>query len=105
MTNKNGVYLGKFITFRNNWDFVACANEAAKGDARIVFNWRTKYDNSVEITSTFFGEYNTRSTGTVMLPSMTKMKGLMRETIEEEMVDPVLFDVMDGGTQPHRWGI
>jgi hypothetical protein len=55
MTNKNGVYLGKCITFRNNWDFVACANEAAKGDARILFNWRTKYDNSVEITSTFLG--------------------------------------------------
>jgi hypothetical protein len=31
---------------------------------------------------------------------MAKMKGLMRETIEEEMVDPVLFDVRDGGTQP-----
>jgi hypothetical protein len=35
-----------------------------------------------------------------MLPSMAKMKGLMRETIEEEMVDPVLFDIRDGGTQP-----
>jgi hypothetical protein len=71
-----------------------------KGDARIVFNWRTKFDNSVEITSTFWGEYNTGSTGTVMLPSMAKMKGLMRETIEEEMVDPVLFDVRDSETQP-----
>jgi hypothetical protein len=99
MTNKNGVYLGKCITFRNNWDFVACANEAVKGDARIAFNWRNKYDNAVEITSTYFGRYNTGSTGTVMLPSMAKMKGLMRETIEEEMVDPVLFDVRDGGTE------
>jgi hypothetical protein len=47
MKNKNGVYLGKCITFRNNWDFlVACAaNEAAKGDARIVFNWRGKPQN------------------------------------------------------------
>jgi hypothetical protein len=35
-----------------------------------------------------------------MLPSMAKMKGLMRETIEEEMLDPVLFDVRDGGTEP-----
>jgi hypothetical protein len=98
MTNKNGVYLGKCITFRNNWDFEACANEAAKGDGRIIFNWRTKFDNSVKITSTFFGDYHTGSTGTVMLPSMAKMKGLTRETIQEEIVYPV--DVLDVGTEP-----
>jgi hypothetical protein len=82
MTKKNGVCLGKCITFRNNWDFVASANEAVKGDAQITFSWRTKFDNSVEITTTFLGEYNTGSTGTAMLPSMVKMKGLLRETIE-----------------------
>jgi hypothetical protein len=57
------------------------------------------YDNVVETTTTHFGEYNTGSTGTVMLPSMVKLKELMRELIEDEMVDLVLFDVQDGGSE------
>jgi hypothetical protein len=34
-----------------------------------------------------------------MLPSVAKLKGLMRENINDEMVDPVLFDVRDGGSE------
>jgi hypothetical protein len=98
MTNKNGAYVGKQITFSNNWDFEACATQAAAGDGQINFKWRTKYDNAVEITTTYFGKYNTRYSSVVLLPSIAKMKGLMRETIDDEMVDPVLFDVRDGGS-------
>jgi hypothetical protein len=58
-----------------------------------------KYDNAVEITTTYFGKYNTGYTGVVILPSMAKLKGLMRESIDDEMVDPVLFDVRDGGSE------
>jgi hypothetical protein len=90
MTNKNGAYVEKQIIFRTNWDFEACATQAASGDGQINFKWRTKYDNAVEITTTYFGKYNTRYSGVVLLPSMAKMKGLMRETIDDEMVDPVL---------------
>jgi hypothetical protein len=99
MTNKNSVYVGKQITFRNNWDFEACVTEAAAGDGKITFNWRTKYDKAVEITTTFFGKYNTGYTGVVMLPSMAKLKGLMWEGIDDEMLDRVLFDVRDGGSE------
>jgi hypothetical protein len=98
MTNKNGVYVGKQITFRNNWDFEACTTQAAAGEGQINFKWRTKYDNAVEITTTYFGKYNTGYSGVVLLPSMAKMKGLMRETIDDEMVDLVLFDIRDGGS-------
>jgi hypothetical protein len=94
MTNKNGAYVGNHITFRNNWDFEACATQAAAGEGQINFKWRAKYDNAVEITTTYLGKYNTGYSGVaVLLPSMAKMKGLMRKTIDDEMVDPVLFDV------------
>jgi hypothetical protein len=100
MTNKNGAYVGKHITFsRNNWDFKACASQAAAGEGQINFKWRTKYDNAVEIMTTYFGKCNTGYSGVVLLPSMAKMKGLMRETIDDEMVDPVLFNVRDGGLE------
>jgi hypothetical protein len=102
ITNKNGVYVGKQITLRNNWDFEACATEAVAGDGKIAFNWRTKYDKAVEITTTYIGKYNTGYTGVVMLPSMAKLKGLMQETIDDEVLDPVLFDIRDGGcTSPN----
>jgi hypothetical protein len=105
MTNKNGAYVGKQITFRNNWDFEACATQqAAAGEGKINFKWRTTYDNAVEIKTTYFGKYNTGYTGVVLLPSMAKMKGLMRETIDDEMVDPVLFNVRDGGSENNQVG-
>jgi hypothetical protein len=54
----------------------------------------------VEITTTYFGKYNTGYTGVVILPSMAKTKGgLMRESINDEMVDPVLFNVRDSGSE------
>jgi hypothetical protein len=99
LTNKNGVYVGKQITFGNNWDFESCATQAAAGEGQINFNWRTKHDNAVEIATTYFGQYNTRYTGVVSLPSMAKLKGLMRESIDDEMVDLVMFDVRDGGSE------
>jgi hypothetical protein len=34
MTNKNGAYVGKQITFRNNWDFEACATQVAAGEGQ-----------------------------------------------------------------------
>jgi hypothetical protein len=51
------------------------------------------------ITTTYFGKHNTGYTGVVILPSMAKLKGLVRESIDDEMADPVLFDVRDGGSE------
>jgi hypothetical protein len=49
-----------------------------------------------------FGKYNIGYTGVVMLPSMAKLKGLVQETIDDEMLDPVLFDGRDGGLEKGR---
>jgi hypothetical protein len=76
-----------------------CADKVTSGKGEIAFNWCTKYRGTVEISTTWFGGYYTGDTGAVMYPRKAKVKELVRETVEEEMEFPVLFDVRDGGTE------
>jgi hypothetical protein len=99
MTQKNGEYLGKQISFRKHWEFDECAREVISGRGEINFKWRTKFGGAVEITTTYFGTYNTGDNGSVMFPGRAKREGLMAETIDEELRRPILFDVRDGGAQ------
>jgi hypothetical protein len=54
LSQKNGEYLGKQITFRRNWDYEKCADEVIAGRGEIVFKWRHKFDGAVEISTPFF---------------------------------------------------
>jgi hypothetical protein len=99
MIKRNGEYVGKQITFRRHWDMEKCADEVTSGNGEIAVNWRTKFGGTVEISTTWFGSYYTGDAGAVMYPRTAKGKELMRETEEEEMEFPVLFDVREGGTE------
>jgi hypothetical protein len=53
----------------------------------------------VEVTTPSFGTYVTGSTGTVMFPKRAKENKLMRPTVEEEITDPIFFEIHVGGTK------
>jgi hypothetical protein len=99
MIKQNGEYVGKQITFRRHWDMEKCADEVTAGKGKITFHWRTKFEGTVEISTTWFGSYYTGDSGAVMYPRTAKGKELMRETVEEKMEFPLLFDVREGGTK------
>jgi hypothetical protein len=99
MTKKNGEYVGKQISFRKHWEFNECTNEVISGHGEINFKWRTEFGGTVEITTTYFGTYDTGDNGSVMFPRRAKREGLMAESLEEELRRPILFNVRDGGAQ------
>jgi hypothetical protein len=99
MTEKNGECVGKQISFRKHWEFDECAKIVILGRGEINFNWRTKFGGTVEITTTYFGTYDTGDHVSVMYPKRAKCEGLMVETLEEKLRRPILFDVRDGGAQ------
>jgi hypothetical protein len=99
MIKRNSEYVGKQITFCRHWDMEKCADEVTAGKGEIAFNWRTKFEGTVEISTTWFGSYYTGDSGAVMYPRTAKGEELMRETVEEGMEFPVLFDVREGGTE------
>jgi hypothetical protein len=99
LSQKNGEYVGKQITFRRDWDYEKCADEVIAGRGEIVFKWRNKFDGAVEISTTFFGRYCTGSTASVMFPGRAKRNEIMRDTVDDEMVRPILFEVRTGGTE------
>jgi hypothetical protein len=99
MIKRNGEYTGKQITFRRHWDMKKCADEVTAGKGEMAFHWRMKFEGTVEISTTFFGDYYTGDSGAVMYPRKAKKQELMRETVEEEMEFPLLFDVREGGTE------
>jgi hypothetical protein len=60
--------------------------------------WKTLFEGTVEVTIPSFGTYVTGSTGTVVDPKKAKEKVLMRPTVEEEMKDPIFFEIRLRGT-------
>jgi hypothetical protein len=66
MIKRNGEYVGKQITFRRHWDMEKCADEVTSGNGEIAFNWRTKFGEMVEISTTWFGSYYTGEADAVM---------------------------------------
>jgi hypothetical protein len=98
LTEKNGEYVGKQITFRRDWDFAECADQVTAQHGSINFRWKTLFEGTVEVTTPSFGTYVTGSTGTVMDPTKAKEMMLMRPTVEEEMKDPIFFEIRLGGT-------
>jgi hypothetical protein len=99
LTKKNGEYIGKQIIFRCDWDFVECANQVIAELGYINFRWKTQFEGVVEVTTSSFGSYMTGSTSTVMFPKRAKENELMRPTVEEEMTDPIFFEIRIGGTK------
>jgi hypothetical protein len=69
------------------------------GRGEIILKWRHKFEGAVEISTPYFGSYCTGATASVMFPDRAKRNEIMRDTVDDEMVRPILFEVRTGGTE------